>query len=204
MADAKSSTASLLSTEFVQDHLRRASQGVSACAAADFIEYHEVQFRCPITPFEIESPLEAVFFIWWTALVKTCHNWELKCLEIQPQEWVDLEGSRYRIDFSIKLRTDDGGDGMGSYIDRMGIPWKPIAVEVDGHAFHEKTPEQVARRNERDRALQNAGWTVFHFSFSEMNERPDDCVYEVYAFAKRQVAECHKAAVGRVSPQVEP
>jgi len=68
---------------------------------------------------------------------------------------------RYRLDFAIVL-------------DR-----KFIAIEVDGHDFHERTKEQAARDKARDRALITAGWTVLRFSGSEVWRDAFRCVQEV-------------------------
>jgi len=95
-------------------------------------------------------------------------------------------------------QLDPEGTRNSDHIQRHGVSWKPIAIEVDGHAFHERTREQVERRNERDRALQQAGWTVFHFSFTEMSARPEACILEVFDFAHKQLMECLEAANARV------
>ena len=70
-----------------------------------------------------------------------------------------------------------------------------IAVELDGHDFHEKTKAQVAYRNRRDRDLQSAGWTIFHFSGSELFREPCNCVREVMDFAARKICDSENDAV---------
>jgi very-short-patch-repair endonuclease len=65
--------------------------------------------------------------------------------------WTEIEGQKYCVDFVVTPRTERKG-------------WIPIAVELDGHAFHERTPAQVSHRDSRDRALQRAGWKVFHLT----------------------------------------
>ena len=64
------------------------------------------------------------------------------------------------------------------------IQEKPIIVELDGHTFHEKTPEQVAERNDRDRLFQGEGYMVFHFSYLEMTTKPYDCFLTVFGEAR--------------------
>ncbi len=61
-----------------------------------------------------------------------------------------------------------------------------IAVEIDGHDFHERTKGQVEDRNRRDRDLQAAGWKVFHFSGAEVYRSPEKCVREVMEYAAGQ------------------
>ena len=68
----------------------------------------------------------------------------------------------------------------------------PLAVEIDGHTFHEKTLEQVTRRNRRDRDVQIAGYTVMHFSYSELVRDPMACAAEVSLAAYRMVLEQQK------------
>ena len=65
-----------------------------------------------------------------------------------------------------------------------------IAVELDGHDFHERTKEQVTYRNQRDRLLQAAGWAVFHFSGSELYRGQMECVVAVAELARQR----HEAA----------
>lgn len=58
-----------------------------------------------------------------------------------------------------------------------------IAVEVDGHDFHERTKEQAARDKSRDRALQAEGWRVLRFTGSEVWNDPRRCAKEVAQMA---------------------
>lgn len=43
-----------------------------------------------------------------------------------------------------------------------------IAIECDGHEFHEKTKKQVIRDKQRDRWLNKNGYIVFRYSGSEI------------------------------------
>lgn len=58
-----------------------------------------------------------------------------------------------------------------------GLPM--VAVECDGHQFHERTKEQVARDKKRDRHFQSNGWRVLRFSGSEIYKDADACVGEL-------------------------
>lgn len=67
-----------------------------------------------------------------------------------------------------------------------------VVVECDGHAFHEKTPEQAERDKSRDRALLAAGLPVLRFTGREIVRDPQACVDEVgdalNAEARRQLS----------------
>ena len=66
-----------------------------------------------------------------------------------------------------------------------------VAIECDGHAFHEKTKEQAARDKKRDREILAAGYPVMRFSGSEVYKDPRGCV--------SQVAEVFSEVLYRVS-----
>lgn len=57
-----------------------------------------------------------------------------------------------------------------------------IAIECDGHDFHEKTKEQVARDKSRDRFFASKGWKLLRFSGSEIYKDPTKVADEVMAF----------------------
>jgi very-short-patch-repair endonuclease len=112
--------------------------------------------------------------------------------QISRQVEVDAGGRRYRLDFV--LCHDPVAARM---MDALSIECPRVAVEVDGHAFHERTPEQVAHRNERDRALQRDGWRVFHFSWSELTQRPEQCLLDLLEYFNAQVTQAIIDKVGR-------
>jgi len=61
-----------------------------------------------------------------------------------------------------------------------GSPCSPVAIELDGHDFHERTKEQAAKDKSRDRDLQAAGWRVLRFTGSEVWRDPKRCVREMH------------------------
>ncbi len=126
---------------------------------------------------EFDSPLEVVFWVWWQAARQV----DLFCREnvdLQPHVDVEASGSRYVIDFVVSPDTRK----TAQYVkERFPL----IGVELDGHAYHETTPDQATSRNQRDRTLQRAGWHLFHFSFKEFMNDPEQCLWEVVEFARK-------------------
>lgn len=59
-----------------------------------------------------------------------------------------------------------------------------VVIEVDGHDFHEKTKEQAAKDKRRDRYLVANGYTVIHFTGSEVWANPFRCAEEAFTVAK--------------------
>lgn len=72
---------------------------------------------------------------------------------------------KYRLDFHIICDFED--------------KQHQFAIECDGHDFHEKTKEQAKRDKQRDRNLQQLGFTVIRFTGSEIWANPSKCANEV-------------------------
>jgi hypothetical protein len=86
---------------------------------------------------------------------------------IVPQWSMRLGTRTVRLDFAIVVQPTPTQ------------PVRRIAIECDGHDYHERTKEQAARDRRRDRMLQLKGWTVLRFTGSEIHSNVDDCVAHV-------------------------
>lgn len=151
-------------TEFFQKHANAALERRLEYVRLEFIQrlYGNIS--------NTESPLEAAFVAAYMAL-EEC-DW---CsITWRTQYAVEVEGRGYRLDFVFEPER------YGSLKSLIGPQCPKIALELDGHEYHEKTKEQVTYRNRRDRDLQSDGWTVLHVSGSEFNADPEKVTREVY------------------------
>ena len=88
---------------------------------------------------------------------------------MQPQACI----ASYRIDF---LFTVDGA--------------KPrLAVECDGHEFHERTKQQAAYDRARDRDLLKLGVRTARFTGSEIHHSAERCAADVFDILRVMLAE---------------
>lgn len=165
MAD-KSAREVMAATELVQYHLSQAAEFAATLQRIAFDQWLSHGLTAGWTDFE--SPLEMVFWLWFRA----CQSASAKVFSVQTQFDIEINGKAYRSDFAVLA---DDGDAS-----------QLLLVEVDGHAFHERTPEQVAVRDSRDRALLSSGFKVFYFSYQELTTKPWDCVYEVLLAARAE------------------
>lgn len=78
---------------------------------------------------------------------------------------------KFRVDLLV------GFSGAGSLAEGY------IAVECDGHDFHEKTKEQAQRDKSRDRILSTEVAKVVRFTGSEIHKDPWACANEVLDLA---------------------
>lgn len=62
---------------------------------------------------------------------------------------------------------------------RSTKPARWIAVECDGHQYHEKTKEQAKRDKQRDRYFARRGITVLRFTGSEIYADAEQCADEI-------------------------
>ncbi len=84
------------------------------------------------------------------------------------------EVGRYRVDFFI------------NFIGHEAKPIK-IAIECDGHDFHERTKEQARRDRQKDRWLQSKGFIALRFTGSEIWKDPVACAEQVLTLINTKV-----------------
>ena len=141
---------------------RRAIHAAGALLLENLTEWHRDIIGSGIyMGRRLESPLEQAFLLWWTAAASVWST--LGVLQVWPQVEIQADGRTYRIDFLVTTKSGSA----------------QLLVELDGHEFHERTKDQVASRDERDRALSRAGWTILHFSGAEFYRAPMDALAEI-------------------------
>lgn len=98
---------------------------------------------------------------------------------LDPGGWVGLIRPQvtigpYRVDFGLvaALLPHDR-----NWADRPSL--LKIAIECDGHDFHERTKQQAAHDRAKDRFLQGEGLTVLRFTGSEIWAGPNKCGWQV-------------------------
>lgn len=113
-----------------------------------------------------KSPIETIFCMAFDiiACFRDPDHWYLD----KQYEVVVDDNKRYYLDFAY-----------------IGNNFK-IAIECDGHDFHQKTKEQVCYGNDRDYELQRLDFYVFHFSGSEIFNDPLGCATKVMRFISKK------------------
>jgi len=139
-----------------------------------------------IEEFEIEqnksiiSPVEQLFYIAWYKKLYVAHDKESLNYLLEPQYSHPEKTGKYRLDFMV--------DVFGYYMNYsntypderlMSSPDPLVAVEIDGHEWHEKTKEQVTYHKQRERFLVSKGWRLFRYSGSEVYRDPDGCINDL-------------------------
>ena len=118
---------------------------------------------------EISSPIEQLFFVainivsemnYVTPSIATGFHDGSDDLQIIPQ-W---NTGRYRVDFALRRHPID----------------KIICVELDGHDFHDRDEKQRRYEKTRDRFLVASGYSVLHYTGSEIVKDPCSAAIEVF------------------------
>jgi len=125
-------------------------------------QQYELGVKKLININNVMSPIEHIFIMEWEfiGLEKRFK------IELIPQKRVETDIGTYYLDFLI-LPKD------------KRIPKFKIAIELDGHDFHEKTKEQVAKDKKRERQIISKGYTVLRFTGSEIYNNPRACINEI-------------------------
>ena len=167
----------LLTTPEVAEQVARASACAGEIAAADCAIELEQRLRgnhdCdnPNEELAFDSPLEAMFWIWWIAC---SHGFERTILTLQHHHKIQCPEGPFVVDFAIWPKRAEYRE-----------LWTPFGIELDGHTFHERTRDQVQRRDSRDRALQRFGWRLSHYSYAEFMADPELVMFDVIDTAKQ-------------------
>lgn len=180
-ADQWSRSESLVNIPDVQARIDQACDSLGD-QMAWFLREHVTATALENVAFE--SPLEIIFYAWFEAFEASWahamwRNVRGPKIGLRAQHWVEVEDQRFRLDFMVFVYARNDDDER--FRDTL---FPKISIELDGHDFHEKTKEQVTKRNQRDRLLQQAGWRVFHVSGSELARRPLEVVSEIHAHCR--------------------
>lgn len=114
-----------------------------------------------------ESPIEQVMLpaLYWEFICSQVERRPGSRYAVIPQFALAAGTHVYRLDFLVTLAVD-------------GTEQR-VAVECDGHEFHERTKEQAKEDRSRDRAIQRTGMRIFRFTGSEIVSDPYKCAKEV-------------------------
>lgn len=126
---------------------------------------------------KVDSKIEELFISCFNA----CRVALMVRDSVRPMTQVKID--RYLIDWSVHLSNG-----------------KKLAVELDGHNFHEKTKEQASKDKKNDRVLVSNGYTLIRFSGSDVWNNPFECCREtvdhIHILEHGQTLRAAKAAAG--------
>jgi hypothetical protein len=139
-----------------------------------------------------ESPAERNFLLGFWFLSKECIILDTaRIRHDEPDLCVTLDSIRLLISPQEELYDSKGK--LLARVDFLVLPegcgkWA-LAIEIDGHDFHERTKEQAASDRSRDRALLLNGYRTIRFTGAEVYADPGGCVAEALRCAGRLHAE---------------
>ena len=128
---------------------------------------------------ECKSPIEVIFNFAFDLIIFS-QGYMGMCLF--PQYKVTYGRKRYYLDF-VFLASD-----IEDIFDIENPNFK-LAIECDGHNFHEKTKEQVISDNNKDYAVQMLGFDILRFSGSQIYKEPFQCAEKTLKYIFKQMGE---------------
>jgi len=136
----------------------------------------------------IFSPIEKIF---WMNFNRTVSDWGpfgsggFEFSSMRYQVYLEREGGQKLAD-AESIHQSSGYyiiDFVFTFWDGYLKEFSHIAVELDGHEFHEKTKEQAKKDKAKDRFLQANGYLVARFTGSEIWLDPQKCIHGVWQLA---------------------
>jgi len=121
------------------------------------------------------SPIEKRFLVAMArAHILRCRAHEDRVYVAAPNCRVVIDGLAYLADFCVLFGAyPSDRDGENAY---HGL----LAVEVDGHEFHERTKEQAAKDRSRDLAMLAAGVLVARFTGAQVYADAEGCAERAF------------------------
>lgn len=148
---------------------------------------HFAATKCPEWMMAFcESPIETLFLVGaWSRGVWTNR---LEMLPSTNFEYVVGHGVGSCVSVCAPQVTIDGHrvDFLFAGDRNQDEPRCLVAVECDGHEFHERTKEQAAKDKARDRDLARRGIVVMRFTGSEVWADAGGCAEQVISFIENE------------------
>jgi len=124
----------------------------------------------------VKSPIEYIYY-----LANEIYSYEYTIdteYICTPQYEINVNNKNYFADFHYGINNE--GDICTERL-------LNVLVECDGHDFHQKSKKQVKHDNERQLALQTAGYDVIRFSGTQIYENPFLCVKNVHEYIESKI-----------------
>lgn len=169
--------------QFIDTHCSEHQSNCDLCRHLEYIVEGAEESSRPIT-----SVPEMLFATAWMHCA-----YEEFAYSIMPQTTI----GRYYADFTVS--------GMDYFVNHSFFTTEQLqvissklphyAIEIDGFAWHDRTPEQAEYERIRERDLQAHGYTVLRFAAREVLRDPIPCVMEVSKRILGDVQKIYRSAV---------
>lgn len=163
----------------VQSLVDQAAVAAAAHARLNFNSYMETSCQ----ELGMQSPIEQMF---WVAIHAVANA---NFIEVSPSP-LTINGSAIFYGLHIKPQVSMGRYRVDFVLTNYDCERpESVVVELDGHAFHDKTKEQRAYEKARDRFMVKSGYKVLHFTGSEVFASPYKVAHECMTVASVPVGD---------------
>lgn len=149
------------------------------------------KYRYYLENTHFDSPIEQIMF----GILANCKNGYIHtscisdderhffyCSKVECQKPI----GKYKCDFVVTTFVDEkDSNNTRHYMSKL-------AIECDGHDFHEKTKEQVARDKKRDRFFVSEGYKLLRYSGSEIYNNFESIIDEITEILENDVNKWEK------------
>ena len=181
--------------ELVEDAIRRCEAGLLRDLPYGIRAELEFFVDPSTREFPMTSPVEQVFFVEY---LRRKQGGVSLPFALHPQfNDPELTGP-YRLDFGCNIFGPLYSHALLFFDDTLirsamqDVKVPRVAIELDGHAWHEKSPDQVQRDKERERFLVSKRWTLIRFSGREIINDADSKFVEVVKITQPLAASLRK------------
>lgn len=154
--------------------------------------WYMVAFGYEEEEIEKMTPIEIIFDIAFSiykcfAEIESVADSVTSYTPLLIQENIFIDKKKYIPDFLFNGSEYENAYNELNDKDIENIENIKIIIECDGHEFHQKTKEQVARDNEREYNLKMQGYDVIRFSGSQIYNDPLGCAEKAYKYIANRI-----------------
>lgn len=133
-----------------------------------------------LTDGPMTSPIEQIFWIACFLQAASVGNEVNQLHFVGNGKWERARGIHLTPQYQIgKYRADFLLEQIGICPEEI---YRPVVIELDGYAFHDRDKRQRSYEKKRDREIQRAGFKVLHFTGSDVVGDPWRVAYEALEF----------------------
>lgn len=164
----------------VLDFMEKCAKEVGEKAKGEFYD----SMYCDCIEQGMQSPIEHILYVAFNTIARLNDYEPSDPVDIGDEHyivgidlWCQHRIGKYRVDF-LAFYGKYPRRGEKGYFQHS----KKLVVECDSQSFHERTEQERRYEKARDRYLQTKGYTVFHYTGTEIFKEPMRIAKEIIAY----------------------
>jgi len=142
-----------------------------------------------------QSPIDAVFHLWWMAT--DLANDGTDRLRLVPQRNLKIAGARGAQTYALDFVVEPANPVLLALMQRRGRTFR-VGVQLNRHGLSDRRQSEI-ENDRQGQALVDDGWTIYQVCGSELLRDSADCVQDVYVAAIQRLWELESGLIAEIA-----